>query len=77
MFDFACTKCEVVFEDLVPSDQHEAACKCGGTGTRQISNVRLDWRAMGVDPDFSTCSGKWEKMQREKARKDNHNLVMY
>lgn len=76
MFDFVCPDGHS-FEDLVPSDQTTAPCKCGKEGTRQIATPRLDWRNMGVSSDFPTFAAKWERMQREKAKIDNPNLSHY
>jgi putative FmdB family regulatory protein len=78
LFDFECTS-DGVFEELVNSEDRETPCpKCGKQAQRIISNVRIDWRAMGVSSDFPTCADKWEKMQREKSRKeDSSNLKMY
>jgi hypothetical protein len=78
MFDFLCDNGHS-FEELVQPDIHEIDCPhCELKAQRQISAVRLDWRKMGVDSDFSTCSDKWAKMQRQKAQKeDSVNLVHY
>jgi putative FmdB family regulatory protein len=78
LFDFECTACGVVFEDLIPSDEHTCPCKCGAVAQRMISGTRLDWRNMGVDPDFATCADKWAKMQEQKSRiEQGYNLVHY
>jgi putative FmdB family regulatory protein len=78
LFDFECAE-DGVFEELVYSEDKETPCpKCGKVAQRIISNVRIDWRSMGVSSDFPTCADKWEKMQREKSRKeDSSNLKMY
>lgn len=77
LFDFECPDGHQ-FEELISSEERSAPCKCGKEGVRQISNVRLDWRAMGVDPDFSTCADKWAKMQEQKSRiEQGYNLVHY
>lgn len=79
MFDFECDDGHI-HEDLVPSDTLSIQCPtCSKEATRQISAVRLDWRHMGLDSAFSTCSDKWEKMQRSKPRDENReqNLTMY
>jgi hypothetical protein len=78
LFDFECPEGHQ-FEELVDSEQRTCPClTCGKNAERQISNVRLDWRAMGVDPDFATCADKWAKMQEQKSRiEQGYNLVHY
>lgn len=77
LFDFECSDGHV-FEELVPSDVRTQPCKCGKEALRQIANVRLDWRKMGLDPSFSTCADKWAKMQEQKSRiEQGYNLVHY
>jgi hypothetical protein len=77
LFDFECPDGHQ-FEELVSSEDRTCPCKCGKVADRQISNVRLDWRAMGVDSGFATCADKWEKMQYQKSRQEeSYNLVMY
>ncbi len=77
LFDFECPDGHI-FEELVPSEEKTCPCKCGKEAIRQIGCVRIDWRAMGVDPDFPTCADKWAKMQERKARKEeSFNLTHY
>lgn len=77
LFDFECPQGHV-FEELVPSEDHHCPCNCGQMAVRMISGTRLDWRNMGVDPDFSTCADKWAKMQEQKSRiEQGYNLVHY
>jgi hypothetical protein len=78
LFDLECPD-HGVFEELIPAEAAACPCpKCGKESPRIISAVRIDWRAMGVSSDFPTCADKWDKMQREKSRKEeSSNLVMY
>lgn len=78
MFDWGCDNGHE-FEELVKPDTLEMECpQCGAIAKRLISPVRSDWRKMGVDPDFPTAASKWEKMQRQKASKeDSVNLKHY
>ena len=77
LFDFECAE-HGVFEELAHSDDKVSCPKCGADAQRLISNVRIDWRNMGISSDFPTCADKWEKMQREKSRQeDSANLKMY
>ena len=75
-FDFLCPDGHVT-EDLVDPETQSIPCKCGKDAVRQLSAPRLDWRAMGVSTDFPTCAEKWSRMQRQKAKLENHNLTMY
>jgi putative FmdB family regulatory protein len=82
MWDFACTACPTVFEDL--QDYHDHApsvCpNCGGPALRTISGTRLDPK-MGLSNDFPTMADRWAKKTRQRARNDkltdNPNLWMY
>lgn len=69
LYDFRCTSCTSVFDDMVKSDVFEAICpECGETGTRLVSRPRLDPR-LGVDADgFPTMGDKWARtrVQRKK-----------
>lgn len=79
LFDFECTSCGHIREELVDPECRGINCtECDGAMARQISNVRLDWRRMGVDPDFATCADKWAKMQERKSREEEgYNLKHY
>lgn len=60
MFDFQCTECEKVFEDLVSSDTEELPClACKGNSKRLVAAARLDWLHMGLDPAFPTAYERW------------------
>jgi len=78
LFDFECINGHE-FEELVKSDVHEIECpRCRAQALRQISGTRVDWRRMGVDPDFPGAANKWTKMQEQKARQEeSYNLVHY
>ena len=63
--------CGIYFEEFVYSFEKETACpNCGHMATRCLTAPNIWWRQMGVSNDFPTSAGKWEKMQREKARTD-------
>lgn len=77
LFDFECAE-HGVFEELCHPGDAVKCPKCGEEALRLISNVRIDWRNMGISSDFPTCADRWEKMQREKSRQeDSANLKMY
>lgn len=76
-FDFTCPDGHTS-EDLVDPVTQAIPCpKCGKDAVRQLSAPRVDWRVMGVDSGFPTAAAKWDRMQRQKAKIENHNLVMY
>lgn len=78
MFDFMCSEGHQ-FEDLVQPDIHEVDCpSCSAKAVRQISQVRLDWKNMGLDPAFPSAQDKWAREQtKAKRREDSVNLKMY
>lgn len=82
MWDFECTKCQNVFDELQKYDDHtDLPCpSCGAPSKRTISGTRLDPK-MGLSDDFPTMASKWEKRTRARAKNDkltdNPNLWMY
>lgn len=81
LYDFECSNGHI-HEDLQnPSDNTEIPCpECQSPSRRIISGTRVDWRNMGTSNDFPTAAGKWERMQRQKAKSDKQdgpNLWMY
>jgi putative FmdB family regulatory protein len=84
-FDFRCTKCGETTEELIDKDQKRIDCSdCGGVAVRQLAAPRLDWKKMGLDPDFSTAYDKWGKAKTHHSKhgkKDRFeggdNLRMY
>ena len=86
MFDFECTKCAKVFEDLVPSSTTNVPCvDCKGKALRLIAAPRIDWKHMGTDPSFPSAYKKWGDEQTKHHKHDKgqryggkaHNLSMY
>lgn len=43
-------------------------CHCGNKARYRISAPHLDYYHMGVDPDLSTASDKWEAMHKQKLK---------
>lgn len=83
LFDFECTSCGLVFEDLVPADTLGCNChECDGAGVRLITGTHIDPK-LGVSNDFPSMARKWAKKQRKRAKQDNSdyhtnpNLWMY
>lgn len=60
LFDWECTKCASVFEEMVNDDSKMLPCtSCGGKADRLIAAPRIDWIRMGVDPGFPSAYEKW------------------
>lgn len=75
LFDFQCTDCDKLAEELVRSDVHEISCpECGGKALRQISGTHLDYRLGVQSSSFPTLADKWARMQVEKSRTDKGSL---
>lgn len=70
LFDFECTKCANVFEELVPAEKLTHPCECGAEAVRFISGTHVDPK-MGLTNDFPTMARKWEKRTRQRAKIDN------
>lgn len=86
MFDFECSACGKVFEDLVDSKLEEAPCAgCKGKANRLIAAPRIDWKHMGLDPAFPSAYEKWGNEVQKHHKEDKGqryggkapNLSMY
>lgn len=86
LFDFECSKCYSVFEDMVPQDHTATQCpSCSGNSLRLISAPRIDWLHMGLDPAFTTAYDKWGDAKTDHHKTDKGtmhkgkapNLLMY
>ena len=65
MFDFECTACGNVFEEMIKDDRHTMKCAdCGKTAVRQLAAPRSDWKHMGLDPSFPGAYEKWGRAKR-------------
>jgi putative FmdB family regulatory protein len=65
VFDFCCTDCGETTEEFIQNDKKKIDCPiCGGVAKRQLAMPRLDWKKMGLDPDFATAYDKWGKAKR-------------
>jgi len=54
LFDFRCTKCAFIFEDLVKPGDYWLKCpKCKGNAQRIMSPVRIDKTSMAVSDSAS------------------------
>lgn len=82
LFDFECTACKHIFEDLQQLNDHApvACTNCKAAAVRTISGTRLD-PDMGLTNDFPTMADRWAKKTRGRAKNDkltdNANLLMY
>ena len=64
-FDFRCTYCGETTEELIHNDIKKIDCpECGAVAKRQLAAPRLDWKKMGLDPDFTSAQDKWAKAKR-------------
>jgi hypothetical protein len=86
LFDFECSDCSKVFEELVESKITVLPCvACKGNSTRLIAAPRIDWRRMGLDPAFPSCYERWGDAQEVHKKTDKGtmhggkapNLLMY
>ena len=86
LFDFECSTCHSIFEELVDDDIKVIPCtSCHGESHRQISAPRIDWLHMGVDPGFPGAYAKWGKAKTIHHKTDKGtmrggkapNLLMY
>ena len=84
-FDLRCTQCGETTEELIDKDQKRISCpECGGIAVRQLAAPRIDWKKMGLDPDFPSAQDKWAKAKthnNKHGKKDRYeggdNLKMY
>lgn len=66
LFDFVCDSCGHQFEELVQPEVYlnvECPTCISGNSHRLPSAGKINYRVMGVDPDFPTAGDKWAKMQ--------------
>jgi putative FmdB family regulatory protein len=86
LFDFECTSCKRVFEEMIPDDSKELPClSCKGKAKRVISTPHIDWLHMGLDPGFPSAYEKWGDAKTKHHRTDKGtmrggkapNLLMY
>ena len=57
LFDFRCTKCKHIFEELVKPGDYWAHCpKCASNAKRMMSPFRIDRTRMAVSPSASPDS---------------------
>jgi putative FmdB family regulatory protein len=69
MFDFECKNCGHQFEELVQPQYKKCKCPdCSSVAYRLIATPMINYRRMGVDPDFPTAGEKWAKMQEQRKR---------
>jgi putative FmdB family regulatory protein len=70
LFDFECSACGKVFEEMIEGDKKKLPCpSCKGKADRLIATPRIDWMRMGLDPAFPTAYEKWGDAKTE------HNLT--
>lgn len=84
MFDFQCTECTELFEELIEKDEKTLPCPvCGARSLRQLAAPRIDWMKMGLDVGFPGAYDKWATAKRKHHTTDKggsekgQNLKMY
>jgi hypothetical protein len=86
LFDFECTACGLVFEEMINDDSHSLPCtSCKEKATRLIAAPRIDWLHMGLDPGFPSAYEKWGDAKTKHHQTDkgtmhkgkSPNLLMY
>jgi putative FmdB family regulatory protein len=59
LFQFACTKCDYVFEDLAKPENYWSKCpECGGNARREITPIRINHSAMAAFDSASPATLK-------------------
>lgn len=68
MFDFECSACKHVFEELVRSKEREQICpECGQLAKRTISPVRIDYTGIATSGDgMETSIDRFDHMHRQR-----------
>lgn len=76
IFEFRCSECDAITDELVSPDIHEVSCAaCGGSAKRIISAVRIDWQAFVHGPNASEPAiSKWDKMRKQKLDIENRKI---
>ena len=67
LYDFKCTECSLIFEDLVDNKDYEVQCTgCGGTAKREQAAPRC--KLDPISGHFPDALSKWEKLHTPKSR---------
>lgn len=76
IFEFRCSECGHITDELVQSDVYETSCSaCGSVARRIVSAPRIDWRAFVHGPNASEPAiDKWEKMRNKKMALEQKKL---
>ena len=75
IYSYRCP-CGTSFDELVPlAERAEQPCEsCGTAAPQRITPVRIDYLAMGVDPDFETAGRKWEQSHAQQKAKEEKSV---
>ena len=76
IYSYKCP-CGSEFDELVKLvDREEQPCpSCGTLAPQRITPVRIDYLAMGVDPDFETAGRKWESAHAQQKAKEEKGVA--
>jgi hypothetical protein len=70
LFEFECDDGHQ-FEEMVKPKVRRIKCPtCSVGASRLVSTGHINYRRMGVDPDFPTAGDKWAKMQEQRKAVD-------
>jgi len=71
LYDFKCTQCGQITEELVQNETASIECPCGCEAKRIISKV--SFALNGADGSFPTAGWKWEREhERAGLKSDRH-----
>lgn len=76
LFDFRCTKCEHVFEELVKPGEYWTQCpRCGSNAQRQMSTPRIDRTRIALTNNASPESiAHFERIHKQRTEKENRTF---
>tara|TARA_R110002096_G_scaffold435611_1_gene661775 strand:- start:1149 stop:1397 length:249 start_codon:yes stop_codon:yes gene_type:complete len=73
LFDFRCTKTQLVFERYVDDQLSEVGCKCEATAKRIISPVRA--KLDPISGDFPGATMSWIKNREQKLKEERRDTA--
>ena len=76
IFEFRCSACDAITDELVQPEVHEIPCSaCGAPAKRIISAVRIDWQSFVHGPNATTGAiDKWDRMRKQKVGIEKRNM---
>lgn len=75
LFDFKCTKCEHIFEELTAPGDYWCKCpKCGSNAQRQLSTPTIDYKAFALSSGATATSiDKFDRVHRQRKAIEQRN----